>query len=64
MADQNSTHNAISAYFIGPKAENLDNFRGNVKIILDELEHARKRYAANNEDPVRLCSPRLAIQCS
>ncbi|KAF9636665.1 pyridoxal-dependent decarboxylase domain protein [Lasiodiplodia theobromae] len=51
MADQNSTHNAISAYFIGPKAENLDNFRGNVKIILDELEHARKRYAANNEDP-------------
>ncbi|KAK0609286.1 hypothetical protein DIS24_g12360, partial [Lasiodiplodia hormozganensis] len=59
MSDQNSTHNAISAYFIGPKAENLDNFRGNVKIILDELEHARKRYAANNEDPVTLCSPYL-----
>ncbi|OJD29629.1 pyridoxal-dependent decarboxylase domain protein [Diplodia corticola] len=51
MADENSTHNAISAYFIGPKAENLDNFRGNVDIILDELKRARLRYARRNEDP-------------
>lgn len=44
MAKQDISHQAISAYFIGPKAENLDLFRENIKTILDELEDARLKY--------------------
>ncbi|KAL4884024.1 pyridoxal-dependent decarboxylase conserved domain protein [Aspergillus karnatakaensis] len=38
------THQAISSYFIGPEAENLDEFKTNIANILNELENARKRY--------------------
>ncbi|KAL5000011.1 pyridoxal-dependent decarboxylase conserved domain protein [Aspergillus recurvatus] len=38
------THQAISSYFIGPEAENLDEFKTNIATILTELENARKRY--------------------
>ncbi|KAL3465417.1 pyridoxal-dependent decarboxylase conserved domain protein [Aspergillus heterothallicus] len=38
------THQAISSYFIGPEAENLDEFKANIATILDELERARKSY--------------------
>lgn len=44
MAQDNRTHQAISAYFIGPKAENLDLFQENIKTILDELRDARLKY--------------------
>ncbi|KAK0625580.1 hypothetical protein DIS24_g11108 [Lasiodiplodia hormozganensis] len=50
MDENNDTHNAISAYFIGPRAENLDNFRGNVTKILKQLKKARIRYADSNGD--------------
>ncbi|RDW92952.1 uncharacterized protein DSM5745_00274 [Aspergillus mulundensis] len=38
------THQAISSYFIGPEAENLDEFKTNIATILNELEKARKAY--------------------
>ncbi|KAL4904298.1 hypothetical protein BDW74DRAFT_185623 [Aspergillus multicolor] len=38
------THQAISSYFIGPEAENLDEFKTNIAVILNELEKARKAY--------------------
>ncbi|KAK0744747.1 pyridoxal phosphate-dependent transferase [Apiosordaria backusii] len=38
------THEVISSYFIGPRAENLDQFRENITTILDELQLARKNY--------------------
>jgi hypothetical protein len=45
MADKGDlTHQAISSYFIGPEAENLDEFKANIATILDELEKARKAY--------------------
>jgi hypothetical protein len=38
------THQAICSYFIGPEAENIDQFKTNIANILTELEQARKRY--------------------
>ncbi|KAL4767519.1 pyridoxal-dependent decarboxylase conserved domain protein [Aspergillus nidulans var. acristatus] len=38
------THQAISSYFIGPEAENIDEFKTNITTILTELENARKNY--------------------
>ncbi|KAK4174666.1 pyridoxal phosphate-dependent transferase [Triangularia setosa] len=38
------THEVISSYFIGPRAENLPQFRENITTILDELQLARKNY--------------------
>lgn len=50
-------HDVISSYFIGPKAENLDSFRINIKTILDELRDARNKYFENDEVPaiILLC---------
>jgi hypothetical protein len=45
------THLAISSYFIGPRAENLDEFRNNISVILDEIQRAREKYF--KEDVVR-----------
>ncbi|DAA78911.1 TPA_exp: Uncharacterized protein A8136_2696 [Trichophyton benhamiae CBS 112371] len=42
-------HDVISSYFIGPKAENLDSFRINIKTILDELRNSRHQYFENDE---------------
>lgn len=44
MAEHDLSHQAISAYFIGPQAENLDLFQENIKTILDELRDARLKY--------------------
>lgn len=41
---QDVSHQVISSYFIGPKAENLPYFKDNINIILEELESARKNY--------------------
>jgi hypothetical protein len=38
------SHQAISAYFIGPRAENLDEFRNNITALLEELGRAREAY--------------------
>ncbi|KAK1831944.1 pyridoxal phosphate-dependent transferase [Podospora conica] len=37
------THQAISSYFIGPRAENLAEFRNNISVILDEIQFAREK---------------------
>lgn len=44
-------HDVISTYFIGPKAENLDNFKINITTILDELRDARLQYFEKDEVP-------------
>ncbi|KAK4186014.1 pyridoxal phosphate-dependent transferase [Podospora australis] len=53
-SNEDITHQMISSLFIGPRAENLDHFRGNISSVLDELQFARKRYfhedAANGYD--------------
>lgn len=61
MDEKNDKHNATSAYFIGPRAENLDNFRGNVTKILKQLKKARIRYADSNGDTV--CSSLNLLLC-
>ncbi|CAG7971697.1 unnamed protein product [Penicillium salamii] len=43
MSSENP-HNVISAYFIGPKSENMPDFRANITAILDKIEEARSRY--------------------
>ncbi|KAK2748783.1 hypothetical protein FQN57_000364 [Myotisia sp. PD_48] len=49
MAERDISHEAISSYFIGPKAENLQLFRDNIDIILDELKTARLNYYPEDE---------------
>ncbi|KAK2753458.1 hypothetical protein FQN54_007848 [Arachnomyces sp. PD_36] len=44
MVEHDISHQAISAYFIGPQAENLDLFRQNIDTILDEIRDARLKY--------------------
>ncbi|KAK4207527.1 pyridoxal phosphate-dependent transferase [Rhypophila decipiens] len=44
------THQAISSYFIGPRAENLDEFRKNITTLLDELQITRERYFSEDVD--------------
>jgi hypothetical protein len=56
MAEKDISHQAISAYFIGPQAENLELFHENIKTILDELRNARLNYFP--EDGVCIPSPR------
>lgn len=41
---EDTTHQAISSYFIGPRAENLGEFRKNITALLDELQITRERY--------------------
>ncbi|TVY85093.1 putative L-tyrosine/L-aspartate decarboxylase [Lachnellula suecica] len=41
---EDTSHQAVSSYFIGPQAENLQDFKDNIHSILDELEKARKSY--------------------
>ncbi|KAI1821208.1 pyridoxal-dependent decarboxylase domain-containing protein [Xylaria intraflava] len=43
-ANEDVSHQIISSYFIGPQAENLQYFKANIDIILEELEKARKNY--------------------
>lgn len=41
---EDTTHQAISSYFIGPQAENLSFFQQNINTILRELGRARQAY--------------------
>lgn len=43
-AHEDESHQAISSYFIGPKAENISYFKDNISIILDEMVATRHRY--------------------
>ncbi|KAJ5510018.1 Pyridoxal phosphate-dependent transferase major region subdomain 1 [Penicillium expansum] len=44
-----SPHNVISSYFIGPKSENMGNFRANITAILDQIEKTRSDYQPNDD---------------
>jgi len=46
------SHQAVSSYFIGPRAENLGDFRVNIESILNELQKARQSYFP--DDPVSI----------
>ena len=50
-------HHVISSYFLGPKAENLPDFKTNLDTILDELKKAREAY--HEDDGVRLLAATL-----
>lgn len=54
---KDTTHEVISSYFIGPRAENLPQFRENITTILDELQLARKNYFEQDENDFTFIPP-------
>ncbi|KAI3231206.1 hypothetical protein DTO012A9_8158 [Penicillium roqueforti] len=46
---ENNPHNVISSYFIGPKSENMGNFRANITAILDQIEKTRSDYQPDDD---------------
>ena len=42
-------HNVISSYFIGPKSENMDDFRKNISAILDQIVQTRSEYQPDDD---------------
>lgn len=54
MASQPSSHEIVSSFFIGPKAENMDIFEKNIATILQSVYTARLNYQKKfPKDPVR-----------
>jgi hypothetical protein len=47
--DEETAHHTISSYFIGPKAENLDDFQANINAILEELRNRRLAFYGDDE---------------
>lgn len=47
--DEETAHHTISSYFIGPKAENLDDFQANIIAILEELRNRRQAFYGDDE---------------
>ncbi|KAE8143547.1 pyridoxal phosphate-dependent transferase [Aspergillus pseudotamarii] len=45
-----TNHDIISSYFIGPKSENMQDFRDNIKIILDGIVTTRHAYQPNDKE--------------
>ncbi|KAJ5623367.1 hypothetical protein N7490_011972 [Penicillium lividum] len=43
------SHNIISSYFIGPKSENMGDFRKNINAILDQIKLTRDGYQGNDD---------------
>ncbi|KAI0270023.1 pyridoxal phosphate-dependent transferase [Gloeopeniophorella convolvens] len=43
-------HNAAGAWFLGPKAENINHFKKYVDIILNDLTQCRRDFAPQDED--------------
>ncbi|KAF2702797.1 pyridoxal-dependent decarboxylase domain protein [Pleomassaria siparia CBS 279.74] len=43
-SEGDKSHQAISSYFLGPQAENLDFFKKNIDVILEESRKARVNY--------------------
>ncbi|KAE8368365.1 pyridoxal-dependent decarboxylase domain protein [Aspergillus caelatus] len=48
--DKATNHDIISSYFIGPKSENMQDFRDNIKIILDGIVETRKAYQPEDKE--------------
>ncbi|KAF5492470.1 putative L-tyrosine/L-aspartate decarboxylase [Colletotrichum siamense] len=46
---EDESHQIISSYFIGPRAENLPYFKENIDIILNNLKQARLDYRFDND---------------
>ncbi|KAJ3956201.1 hypothetical protein N0V92_007260 [Colletotrichum tropicale] len=46
---EDESHQIISSYFIGPRAENLPYFKENIDIILNNLKQARLDYRFEND---------------
>ncbi|KAJ0276533.1 hypothetical protein Brms1b_012259 [Colletotrichum noveboracense] len=46
---EDESHQIISSYFIGPRAENLPYFKENIDIILNNLKQARLDYHFDND---------------
>jgi hypothetical protein len=43
-------HNAVGAWFLGPRAENFQHLKDIVNIVLGEQEKARKGYFSDDSD--------------
>ena len=43
-SQEDTSHQAVSSYFIGPQAENLQYFKDNLEIILEEQRYGRETY--------------------
>ena len=50
--EEDISHEAISSWFLGPRAENLQYLKENVLAILDGQAAARSNYADKYEDGV------------
>jgi hypothetical protein len=46
---ESNPHNVISSYFIGPKSENMGDFRANITAILDQIQKTRSEYQRDDE---------------
>jgi hypothetical protein len=49
MSVDETAHHTISSYFIGPQAENLDDFQANINVILEELRNRRLAFYGDDE---------------
>ena len=47
--DKPTNHDIISSYFIGPKSENMQDFRDNITTILDGIVKTRSLYQPNDK---------------
>ncbi|KAB8217597.1 pyridoxal-dependent decarboxylase domain protein [Aspergillus novoparasiticus] len=45
-----SSHDVISSYFIGPRSENMKDFKANIDIILEEIVSTRNKYQPDRAD--------------
>jgi hypothetical protein len=50
----NATHDAVGAWFLGPKAENHEYLRKNFEIIVKQIQDGRQAYFPDDEVG-RLC---------
>lgn len=55
------SHQIISSYFLGPKAENFEYFKNNINIILEAQKDARLDYFPS--DGVRSITSTLKVRC-
>lgn len=47
--EKTNPHHAISSYFIGPKSENMGDFRANITAILDKIVETRSQYQEKDD---------------
>lgn len=58
---EDESHQIISSYFIGPRAENLPYFKENIDIILNNLKQARLDYRFDNDAVSLISNPPLVV---